>query len=97
MVMNNGQSKTEILESDGWAKRFIAREPRLSEATDMYKESGFEVHLEPLPQKKTECDCCPGDNEEDECRICFEGFEDQYTIIFTRPRKDKIKSKNNLF
>jgi recombinational DNA repair protein RecR len=62
----------------------------------MYKESGFEVHLEPLPEK-TECESCVGDDEKDECRICFEGFEDQYTIIFTRPGKDKIESENDLF
>lgn len=81
------ESRAEILKRDGWTRQFIADEPRLSEAVDMYKEAGFEVHLEPLPkpEKKTEA---PKSASEGKCRQCFEGIEDRYKVIFTRPRKD---------
>jgi hypothetical protein len=80
--------RVKELEKEGWVKQFVASEPRLSEAVNLYTELGFEVHLEPLP-KGQECDTCSGPEghlEKEECRICFEGFEDQYKIIFTRRR-----------
>jgi hypothetical protein len=77
----------EKLEREGWVKQFVANEPRLSEAVELYKETGFDVHLEPLP-KGQGCEACPGSEEKGECRVCFEGFEDQYRIIYTRRRKD---------
>ena len=66
-----------------WFKRFIASEPRLSEAVEMYQEAGFEVHLVPLP-KGSSCDDCAGSEEGEECRICYEGSEHLYKIIYTR-------------
>lgn len=78
------KSRIERLEEEGWARQFVASEPRLSEAVETYKEAGFEVHLEPLP-KESDCGSCTGEEGDGECRICFEGFEDQYRIIFTRP------------
>jgi len=84
------KSRTEQLEKEGWVRQFVANEPRLSEAVDLYRESGFDVHLEPLA-KGQECETCAGmedPKEKEECRVCFEGFEDQYKIIYTRPRKD---------
>jgi len=93
--MNSSRSRNQILEAEGWTKMFIANEPRLSEAVDLYKESGFDVHLEPLP-KEPECEKCPGDDDEDECRICFEGSEDQYKIIYTRPKKPETESEDDL-
>jgi hypothetical protein len=90
-----GKSRTTILEREGWTKQFLACEPRLTEAVEMYKEAGFEVHLEPLP-KEPECEACTGDEDEDECRICFEGFEDQYKIIFTRRKGGKAESEDEL-
>ena len=87
--MSEPESIEERLAKEGWSKRFVANEPRLSEAVQLYEESGFEVRLEPLPKKPT-CESCPGPEEEQagqgECRICFEGFEAQFKIIFTRPR-----------
>jgi len=84
--MIGDKARIGILERQGWTMRFAAGEPRLSEAVDLYRESGFEVHLEPFPEN-TECADCPG--EEGECRVCFEGFEDQYKMIFTRPKSVK--------
>lgn len=85
------------LEQQDWTKQFVANEPRLSEAVEMYKEAGFEVHLEPLPpqsrqpaEEKCELDA--------DCRQCFEGFEDQYKIIFTRPGEDNTdRLEDDLF
>jgi hypothetical protein len=96
--MNENRSKIDLLESEGWTKQFVASEPRLSEAIEMYHEAGFEVHLEPLP-KEPECDSCAGveTEEDDECRICFEGFEHLYKIIFTRPKEGETESDDDLF
>ena len=90
-TMNKDRSRIEILESEGWTKQFIANDPRLSEAVELYRETGFEVHLEPLP-KVPECENCAEEGDADECRICYEGVEDQYKIIFTRPEKGETGS-----
>jgi len=75
-----------MLEEEGWTRQFVASEPRLSEAVDLYRELGYEVRLEPL-SKEPECEGCDGIEKESECRVCFEGFEDRYRTIFTRPKK----------
>ncbi len=85
-----------MLESKGWRKQFVASEPRLSEAVQIYEEAGFEVHLEPLP-KEPRCESCAGEENKKECRICFEGSEDQYRIILTRPKKGKDSPDDDLF
>ena len=75
--------REDELAKEGWQKRFVAEEPRLSEMVAMYKETGFEVHLEPVSaiEKPDE-----GSEECQACRICFEGAEDKYQVIFTRPQ-----------
>jgi hypothetical protein len=86
---NESRSGIEELEKHGWVRQFVANEPRLSESVALYTELGFEVHLEPLPAGQ-ECATCSGEEgleESGDCRVCFEGFEDQYKIIFTRRRK----------
>ena len=88
--MDKENSSTALLEKKGWTRCFIACEPRLSEAIDMYKQAGFDIHLESL-SKELDCKKCPGENLENECQICFEGFEYQYKVIFTRPGKNKEK------
>jgi len=94
--MNEEKSRTAILEGEDWTKQFIACEPRLSEAVEMYKEAGFEVHLEPL-SKEPECETCAGEEDKDECRICFEGFEEMYKIIFTRRKDGAVESEDDFF
>lgn len=84
------RSHLEELERQGWVRQFVANEPRLSEAVALYEELGFEVHLEPLP-KGLECGTCAGTDgpgEQGACRVCFEGFEEPYRILYTRPRKN---------
>ena len=94
--MDKNESEENRLEKEGWSKRFMTSEPRLSEAVEMYQEAGFEVHLEPLP-KEPECDSCVGTEEEDDCRICFEGTEDLYKIIYTRVKERQTESEDDLF
>lgn len=93
--MHRRRSGAEELQAKGWKRQFVACEPRLSEAVDMYREAGFHVHLEPLP-KEPQCDSCADGTEEGECRICFEGVEDRYRIIFTRPASEGIHRDDEL-
>ena len=93
--MSRGMKRLEELEREGWTKRFVAGEPRLSKTCDLYRETGYEVHLEPLPAE-SECEACAGQEDQGDCRICFEGFEDQYKIIFTRPKESKPSSDSDL-
>jgi len=92
--MPNHESRLKTLEQEGWTRQFVANEPRLSEAVELYKETGYEVHLEPVPK---------GGNPSDlpmvgsECTACFDGTEDQYKIIFTRPKKDAGSPDDGLF
>ncbi len=76
--------REDELIKEGWGKRFVASEPRLSEMAEMYEETGFEVHLEPLSAVEEPDE---GSEECQKCRICFEGVEDQYKVIFTRPKQ----------
>jgi hypothetical protein len=94
--MDEGKTRTAILVGEGWTKQFVACEPRLSEAVEIYKEAGFEIHLEPLP-KEPECETCAGEEDKDECRICFEGFEEMYKTIFTRRKEGVAESEDDLF
>jgi len=72
--------RDEQLRAEGWTRRFVADEPRLSEAVRMYQSLGFEVHLEPLMDLEPDEEC-------GECRVCFEGQpRDKYMVIYTRPR-----------
>jgi hypothetical protein len=67
-------NREKELEKQGWKKQFIADEPRLSESVELYKELGFEVHLEPLDLNEM-----PG-----ECNKCMAESPEKYKIIFTR-------------
>lgn len=49
-------TREQELTSQGWEKRTTYDEPRLSEMVELYRELGFEVHLEPLnPAEELEC------------------------------------------
>ena len=65
----------EELKKEGWKKRFMIDEPRLSKAVAQYGEIGFEVLLEPL------------DTSSEECTSCLTAVSDRYKTIYTRPRK----------
>ncbi len=77
--------REEELIKAGWERRFIACEPRLSEMVEMYREIGFEVHLEPLPAKEElEAEGTSGCKESG-CTACFDADPERYRIIFTKP------------
>jgi hypothetical protein len=76
------KKEAELIEQ-GWLRRFVAAEPRLGEMAALYEQTGFEVHLEPLPAVEApdkESERC------EECMICFQGCEDRYQVIYTRPK-----------
>ena len=81
--MAESSTGEDELIKEGWTRRLVANEPRLSEAVELYRSMGYEVHLEPLPR----VDCDSADEESEECRTCFKGFEEQYKIIYTRPER----------
>ncbi|RPJ11137.1 MAG: hypothetical protein EHM36_02070 [Deltaproteobacteria bacterium] len=69
-------NREEELKKEGWTKRFIMDEPRLSEAVAQYEEIGFEVLLEPV------------DISSEECTSCITAFSGRYRTIYTRPKKE---------
>jgi hypothetical protein len=90
------KSRSAELEKQGWTMRFVAGEPRLSEAVELYEASGFEVLLESLP-KNIPCNGCAGEETERQCSVCFDGHEDQYKMIFTRPCLSGKKEDEDIF
>jgi hypothetical protein len=68
-------TREEELKKEGWTKRFMMDEPRLSEAVVQYEEIGFEVLLEPV------------DTESGECTSCMTAFSDRYKTLYTRPKE----------
>lgn len=65
------------LEEHGWMRRFVADEPRLSEAVQLYESLGYEVRLEPVALDETN----------KECRTCLIGQNcDRYRTIYIRAR-----------
>lgn len=64
------------LEKEGWLKRSILDEPRLSEVVAMYKELGLEVKIVGIE---------PGQG--DRCTVCMDGTPEKYKIVYTREMK----------
>lgn len=79
---------------EGWKRRMVASEPRLSEIVEMYEGLGFEVKLVPLDPSD------PG-WDEDECTACLEDPEEaaRTRVVFTRPRtgSSPISEDDDLF
>ena len=68
----------EELASAGWEKQATYDDPRLSEMVDMYKEIGFDVHLEPFDA-----------GNEEGCTDCMALNPDQFKTIYTRKQNGK--------
>jgi hypothetical protein len=60
-------------EAEGWTRRFVAMGERLAEATELYRELGFEVRLERPGAEELREEC--GD-----CRLVL----DRSHIVYTR-------------
>jgi hypothetical protein len=76
----------EQLLAQGWTRQFNTDEPRLSEAVEMYKQMGLEVHLEPVVI----------DPESEVCQMCYEQDRHRYQTIWTRPREGS-RTDDDLF
>ena len=73
-------TREQELAGQGWEKRTIYDEPRLSELVDMYEEMGFEVLLEPvIPEEE------PG------CSECMKIVPERYKVLYTR-KKNRLPS-----
>ena len=66
-------TREKELTCEGWEKQTTFDEPRLSELVEMYKEIGFEVHLEAFHP-----------DEEPGCTECMKADPDRYKTIYTR-------------
>ncbi len=75
--------REEELVAEGWERRFVATEPRLREAVELYQSIGFDVLLEPLP---TEEELKSAGCEERGCTACFDVERERYKIIYTKAR-----------
>jgi hypothetical protein len=69
----------EKLKNEGWSRRSVASEPRLSEMVALYRDLGFEVRLEPLDEEEKAGDCF----------VCFEEDPSRFRVIYTRPEADE--------
>jgi hypothetical protein len=66
-------SREEALIAEGWVKQSTYDEPRLTEMVEMYKEIGFNVHLEPF-----------NPDEEPGCAECMKIAPETYKTIYTK-------------
>ena len=66
------------LRGEGWVKRTTYDEPRLSEISEMYRELGYEVHLEPFVP-----------DEESDCTECMRSQPEKYMTVYTRTPTDR--------
>jgi hypothetical protein len=76
-MTDNKQKVTrhEQLQKDGWTRRFIYDEPRLSEAKELYESMGLEVRLETVIPEELEGGC----------DTCITAAPERYKVIYTRP------------
>ena len=67
----------ETLLAEGFERRFVAGEPRLSESIELYGNLGFAVALRPLDE---------GEFASEECTECYRAAPHLYRVIYTRRR-----------
>lgn len=79
-------SREDELKKQGWMKRTVQSEPRLTELVDLYENIGLEVHLEPFRPE-----------DMDDCSECFRRACDQYKVIYTRPVEEKKDLDDDLY
>lgn len=78
MSQDDAQQRAELLEHNGWTRRFTAIGSRLNEAIELYRELGYEITLEP-GQPGAESVADPS-----ACEQCF--VMSIAHTIYTRPR-----------
>jgi hypothetical protein len=72
-----GSQKEEELKRRGWIRQFVTDEPRLSEATELYKSIGYEVRLEQASFEEVN----------QICKNCFKSDCENYKTIYIRLKK----------
>jgi hypothetical protein len=77
-------NQEQRLNNKGWQRRFIADEPRLTEAVEMYNSLGFEVRLEPI------------EIDTDDCTECMRANQEKYKVIYTKPKTDRKRCSPRL-
>jgi hypothetical protein len=65
------------LEAEGWTRRTVIDEPRLSELVETYRSLGFEVQVVPVE-----------DEDLPECNECVKADRCRYGTIYTRPMEE---------
>jgi len=71
-----GRQREEELKRQGWVRQFVTDEPRLSEAVELYKELGYEVHLEEASF----------DEVNQICKNCLPADCNKYKTIYIRQK-----------
>ena len=66
------------LEKEGWVRRSILDEPRLSEVVEMYEEMGLEVLVIDMDPDLA-----------DGCDICITGESEKMKVVYTRGRGER--------
>jgi hypothetical protein len=61
----------------GFARRFVADEPRLAESVELYASLGFEVRLRRLGREEL---------EGPDCAACLKAAPARFRVIYTRPK-----------
>ena len=70
------KNREEELKKEGWLKRTILDEPRLTEIVELYESLGFKVLIEPIQP----------DQLRDDCKSCFLANCDKFKAIFIKKR-----------
>ncbi len=76
--------KNDPLEKEGWERRSILDEPRLSEVVKMYEELGLEVLVTDFDSEKI-----------DAPESCSDCVDEQLKVVYTRAKKEE-KSSNKI-
>ncbi len=75
-----GKSNEEELKREGWMRQFTTDEPRLSEAVELYRSLGYEVHLEPAAFSK----------ENETCKECIQANCQKCKTIYIRRKRAEV-------
>jgi hypothetical protein len=76
--MGQEMTRENELTREGWRIQSTNDEPRLSELAEMYKEIGYDVHLEPFHPE-----------EEPGCTECMKLQADRYKTIYIRKAEEE--------
>lgn len=72
--MCDAKQQRRRLEEEGWTRRTVTDEPRLTELVELYEELNFEVIVLPVQPEDL-----------NGCSVCIDRDPDRYKTIFTRP------------